>query len=271
MAWTSPRTWNAGEFVTAALLNLHLRDNLNAIVGGDKALSRLVLDEAIITLTGTQHDYNPGAAVVIRCNNASPLVFSGFVPAFDKQIIILEAMNSTVQVLHQNTGSTATNRVIGQSVSGQIVGLGGYLMLRYDGTTDRWRIMAYEPGAAIAFTPTLTFGGSATGMTGTFTGKYEQRGAVALINVEIVLTAKGSSTGSAVMGALPFTTATPATACIDPVTGFASLTGTFLIGFGNASTTGTFLIQTTTARTSATEANFTNTSQLRFGVPLHIA
>lgn len=28
MAWTSPRTWVAGEVVTAALLNTHLRDNL---------------------------------------------------------------------------------------------------------------------------------------------------------------------------------------------------------------------------------------------------
>jgi hypothetical protein len=30
MAWTSPRTWVAGEIVTAALLNTHLRDNLLA-------------------------------------------------------------------------------------------------------------------------------------------------------------------------------------------------------------------------------------------------
>jgi hypothetical protein len=28
MAWTAPRTWVAGEVVTAALLNTHLRDNL---------------------------------------------------------------------------------------------------------------------------------------------------------------------------------------------------------------------------------------------------
>lgn len=31
MAWTDPRTWVAGEFVTASLLNTHLRDNLNAL------------------------------------------------------------------------------------------------------------------------------------------------------------------------------------------------------------------------------------------------
>jgi len=33
MAWTAPRTWVAGETVTAALLNTHIRDNLNAIGG----------------------------------------------------------------------------------------------------------------------------------------------------------------------------------------------------------------------------------------------
>lgn len=33
MAWTTPRTWVAGEVVTAALLNTHLRDNLNAVSG----------------------------------------------------------------------------------------------------------------------------------------------------------------------------------------------------------------------------------------------
>ena len=28
MAWTAPRTWAAGEVVTAALLNTHVRDDL---------------------------------------------------------------------------------------------------------------------------------------------------------------------------------------------------------------------------------------------------
>jgi hypothetical protein len=33
MAWTTPRTWVAGEVVTASLLNTHVRDNLNAVSG----------------------------------------------------------------------------------------------------------------------------------------------------------------------------------------------------------------------------------------------
>lgn len=31
MAWTTPRTWSFGELVTAALLNTHIRDNLNIL------------------------------------------------------------------------------------------------------------------------------------------------------------------------------------------------------------------------------------------------
>lgn len=31
MAWTSPRTWVAGEVVTAANMNTHVRDNMNAL------------------------------------------------------------------------------------------------------------------------------------------------------------------------------------------------------------------------------------------------
>ncbi|MBN1200610.1 MAG: hypothetical protein JXJ20_02020 [Anaerolineae bacterium] len=31
MAWTTPKTWSTSELVTAAMLNTHLRDNLNAL------------------------------------------------------------------------------------------------------------------------------------------------------------------------------------------------------------------------------------------------
>jgi len=39
VAWTSPRTWVASEVVTKALLDTHLRDNLNALHEGALALS----------------------------------------------------------------------------------------------------------------------------------------------------------------------------------------------------------------------------------------
>jgi hypothetical protein len=38
MTWTTPRTWTAGEKVTAALLNTHLKDNLDALKNPPKLL-----------------------------------------------------------------------------------------------------------------------------------------------------------------------------------------------------------------------------------------
>lgn len=57
-----------------------------------------------------------------------------------------------------------------------------------------------------AFTPTLLFGGAAVGMTGTFTGFYVKSNLQVDIMITITLTAKGSSTGNASIGGLPFST-----------------------------------------------------------------
>lgn len=69
MAWTAPRTWIVGEIVTAAQLNTHLRDNMNATAvamstsagdmtyaTGANALTRLPIGSAgaLLRSTGTQ-------------------------------------------------------------------------------------------------------------------------------------------------------------------------------------------------------------------------
>ena len=64
MAWTTPRTWVAGEVVTAALLNVHLRDNLNALLGVTAVndtfvdlgtFSELTIATGAVTATGSVH------------------------------------------------------------------------------------------------------------------------------------------------------------------------------------------------------------------------
>lgn len=60
----------------------------------------------------------------------------------------------------------------------------------------------YEEGT---FTPTLTFGGGATGMTfASRAGSYVKVGRIVTVQIRITLTAKGSSTGSAEITGLPF-------------------------------------------------------------------
>lgn len=55
-----------------------------------------------------------------------------------------------------------------------------------------------------AFTPTLAFGGGSTGMTFAFrAGSYTQLGNIVFFAFDLLLSAKGSSTGSATIGGLP--------------------------------------------------------------------
>lgn len=54
MAWTSPRTWVAGEIVTAANLNTHLRDNLSELRTGGLALSSQAANDFLYASSASQ-------------------------------------------------------------------------------------------------------------------------------------------------------------------------------------------------------------------------
>lgn len=53
MAWTTPRTWSAGETLTAANFNTHIRDNLNAIYQVSKMKAS---DETVNNSSALQDD-----------------------------------------------------------------------------------------------------------------------------------------------------------------------------------------------------------------------
>jgi len=60
---------------------------------------------------------------------------------------------------------------------------------------------------ATSFTPTVAFGGASVGVTYTTqTGSYTRIGNLIWFNISIVLSSKGSSTGSCTIEGLPFTT-----------------------------------------------------------------
>jgi hypothetical protein len=53
MAWTTPRTWVTGEVLTAANLNLHLRDDLNMLWLGPSAAVKRAATQSIPNATNT--------------------------------------------------------------------------------------------------------------------------------------------------------------------------------------------------------------------------
>jgi hypothetical protein len=61
-----------------------------------------------------------------------------------------------------------------------------------------------NPPVSGIFTPVLAFGGASVGMTGSFVGHYTLIGNRLFFNLTIILTAKGSSTGTALITGLPY-------------------------------------------------------------------
>lgn len=96
MAWTSPRTWTTGELVTAANLNTHIRDQLNAISHypmeflldeGGVVLSSGSAFEFIVPYDGTvaQWDVMADAASSVQVEIYS-VSFAGAPPASEDSI-----------------------------------------------------------------------------------------------------------------------------------------------------------------------------------------
>lgn len=150
MAWTAPKTWT-NAVLTAADLNTHVRDNLNAAIPVTST----------ITTTGTQTALAIPAGrgdLVIFANNASTLTLQGITAAQNGQSLTIVSIGAgNVAIAHQNTSASAANRVVNQ-VTGTITlaaGKGSVTMV-YDSTSSRWRVMNHDQGAWI--TPSYSAG-----------------------------------------------------------------------------------------------------------------
>lgn len=124
----------------------------------------------------------------------------------------------------------------------------------------------YEEGT---WTPGIAFGGGSTGVTYTSQlGKYTKLGNVFALGGQLTLSNKGSSTGAPTITGSPFTFSGTLNVGmqITPVGAvFASLTAGLSGDFAAAGTTINIRGPSSTGAAALTEANFTNTSQMRFG------
>lgn len=108
--------------------------------------------EFTITTTGNIDDLDFGDAATIRMNNATLSTLRGLKAGTAGQRVVIVSIGAgEVDFAHQNTGSTAANRLINRVTSGitpLAPGL-GIAMYEYDGTTARWRLVSHEQGAPI--------------------------------------------------------------------------------------------------------------------------
>lgn len=146
------------------------------------------------TSTGSQNDFAlTTSANVLRCNNASTLTLTGLATGVDGQVLDIVSVGAgQVDIANQSGSSTAANRVINPITGTISLAAGsGVARLRYDGTSSRWRVIAHEQGAAIAYTPTWTASVNPSIGNGTITGLYYLRGRTCWLDVYLVM---GSTT-----------------------------------------------------------------------------
>lgn len=117
---------------------------------------------------------------------------------------------------------------------------------------------------AMAWTPTLAFGGASTGITyssGGTSGIAIKIGRQVWIAGSITLTSKGTATGSATIGGLPYAAPYAAPLVVGNYFGMASINN--LIGFASGSSV-TLRNGGATSAANLTDANFTGTAGVLF-------
>ena len=132
--------------------------------------------------------------------------------------------------------------------------------------TDKKVARSSVLGLSGSFTPRIEFGGATTGITYTTqTGYYHTVGNRVWISVALVLSSKGSATGTATIAGLPYTLSS--VAVIMPVfwgglgSGVSHMVG-FFSTVGSAAVTLRYLTTAATSWSTATDAIFANTTSI---------
>lgn len=112
--------------------------------------------EATVTTTGNIDNLNFSNASVLRMNNASDATIRGLVAGVaGQQLTIVSVGAGNVLLAHQDTNSTAANRLINPITSASMPLAAGFgsATYEYDDTTDRWRLVNFDQG--LPLTPTF--------------------------------------------------------------------------------------------------------------------
>jgi len=219
----------------------------------------------INTIVNPLCESNTGTGLLFAGNSIRNVVIGGDVEANTAANIVLNSGATNNQIYGTDSTTAITDNgtatiIFGRLVNKVSIGLALGNVAQSGATTLDW----YQEST---FTPTLAFGGGSTGMTyGTQYGRYTRIGDVVIAYITIILTAKGSSTGIAQIGALPFTAANVAFnsgASISQATNMSGLTGALTAQVATNTTTVNIYQYGATGTAAITHAEFTDTSNIQ--------
>lgn len=173
--------------------------------------------ELTTTSTGSQNNFSITSggleADALRCNNASALTLTGIAapatPAKPAKRLIIEPVGAgTVSLADQSGSSTAANRII--TGLNETVVITGPVMLVYDDTTDRWRLLNPNVinAAATTYTPTWSSSGGTPVTVGnaTTTGRWKRWGKQIFFDINFTFgSTSAQGTGNTWLFSLPST------------------------------------------------------------------
>lgn len=166
-------------------------DLIDASIAG---ASSVALTGATATLTAVNGAADQSRPAVVVFTGTPGVTCTVTVPAVSKFSWFLNSCSDDSNVvLTTGSGTTVT-----------VAANGTYYLVRCDGTNMTKAQVGSTSDLAVPWTPALTFGGAAVGMTGTVAGYLVKTGLLVNFTASLILTAKGSSTGTAIIGGLPY-------------------------------------------------------------------
>ncbi len=93
------------------------------------------------TTTGTQNDVDFGTGALFRLNGASAQTITSIVGGVDGRMITLINAGANAATLQNNSGGTATNRIITGTGGNLSIPSGSSVSLIYDSSAQRWRVV----------------------------------------------------------------------------------------------------------------------------------
>ena len=236
-----------------------------------------------VNITGNQFNYigilGTGTGAT-RVKDVVSLVFSGNIIVNDLGVGATLNLTGTINVASV-TGNTIKSNTADIAFSGATfttgLSLSGNISTSTNGAnswrgtktvnisvTDTKTLDWYEEAS---FTPGITFGGAAVGVTyGSQVGRYTRIGERVFFNLQIILTSKGSSTGVIAITGLPYTSnsnnVSPCSIRLNAVT--AGLANVMLYGLVGASTSSVQLAKSdgATSLTVLTNADIAGTASI---------
>lgn len=232
----------------------------------DGAVTGQLVTPQTTTSTGAQANFSlSGRNVYLRCTGAAP-EFSGFTvngaTPSDGDRVRIVCLGTTAKVTTEGAGSTAANRIICPSTTGQIVGLNGVMDLSYDGTTGRWRESLVDTGARIVVAHNAADFTANGSMTWTVEAadlnhfEYVQRGNVVTVWLRIADSTVGGTLNNELRIAFPGGFTLTSTTALTPVYMF---NGTTTIGLFIAASNTITLYKNTGLDNYVASTNATNT------------